>query len=63
MAAAEGMAKAAFPDCPAPLDGPLLALEQSTTAARRSQVGARSRKPACLLLFAAWLAPRRGNRW
>ena len=32
------MAEAVFPDCAAPLDAPLLALEQSTIAARRSEV-------------------------
>ena len=38
MEAAQGMAEAVFPDCAAPLDAPLLALEQSTIAARRSEV-------------------------
>ena len=37
--AAAGMAAAVFPDCTAALDAPLLALEQSTVDARRSQVG------------------------
>lgn len=37
VAAAQGMATAVLPDCTEKLAGPLLALEQSTMAARRSQ--------------------------
>ena len=40
MAAAQAMAEAVFPDSTAPLEGPLAALEQSTVAARRTEVRA-----------------------